>query len=647
MNNYIIPNIDNVRNNITIYIYSSPYIINIANYISKIMTSYGIDNSIYSTVVSDNHFNLINQDNNVFILLVGFQSFFNSAQKKKLINMKKKKYILYQLEQINTNIKYENNITPEIVKFMSGALYVLEYNINNFKKLDNNINKLFVGVPICKSELMISNKDKDIDILFYGNINKYRNSVLTNIIKSLHDKCNIKILETSFNSELINYISRSKLVLNIHYYRDAVLELCRIHEALPYNCKIISDITSNDENLYDDYKDFCSFVDFRDKDELINKINEELEIYPYINFNKIIESNFEKYNSNFYFFIKKLKYYNLFSKDLLDIKNSNFNYEMSYFDVNNNISNINLTLLNNMLDEIIEYNRDSIKVKKKYVDYIAHLHCYDLSKFDTIYSNYIVNISNYFKIIITYCIISKENIGYTLKNSYIILKIENRGMDIGGKFCAIDYLKNYNIEYKYILFLHSKTSHTRRKKYFSFISDKHFKESLQKMSEDYDGIFPNLILNGDWNAKKWFINKAYTEDLLEFLDCSIDSKIFVEGNCMILSQRVIKKIFIDNLFFYELLNNKNSFDVNWFSWYYKEIHTSLICNYEKYRQEKLYGNDLQHNYITTYSEKKNINISKLRNLDGYKLPDGMIEHAFERIYLNVIESFENGKYYLI
>ena len=48
------------------------------------MTSYGIDNSIYSTLVSDNHFNLINQDNNVFILLVGFQSFFNSAQKKKL-----------------------------------------------------------------------------------------------------------------------------------------------------------------------------------------------------------------------------------------------------------------------------------------------------------------------------------------------------------------------------------------------------------------------------------------------------------------------------------------------------------------------------------------------------------------------------------
>ncbi len=90
------------------------------------------------------------------------------------------------------------------------------------------------------------------------------------------------------------------------------------------------------------------------------------------------------------------------------------------------------------------------------------MHCYDLSKFDTIYSNYIENISNYFKVIITYCIISKENIGYTIKNSYIILKIENRGMDIGGKFCAIDYLKNYNIEYKYIYFLHSKTSHTRR-----------------------------------------------------------------------------------------------------------------------------------------------------------------------------------------
>ena len=116
---------------------------------------------------------------------------------------------------------------------------------------------------------------------------------------------------------------------------------------------------------------------------------------------------------------------------------------------------------------------------------------------------------------------------------------------------------------------------------------------------------------------------------------------------MILSYRIIKKIFEDNLFLYELLNNKTSFDLNWFSWYYKSTGNSIITNYEKYKNNKLYGNDSSHNYKELLGEKSYINIAKLHNLDGYKLADGMIEHAFERLYLNVIDSFLDGKYHLI
>ena len=220
-------------------------------------------------------------------------------------------------------------------------------------------------------------------------------------------------------------------------------------------------------------------------------------------------------------------------------------------------------------------------------------------------------------------------------------------MDIGGKFCVVDYLIKNNIEYKYILFLHSKTNVARRKKYFSFINDINIESALIKMYENFDGIFPNLLIEGDWQTKKWYINKCYTEDLLEYLDCDIKNKTFIEGNCMILSYRIIKKIFEDNLFLYELLNNKNSFDLNWFSWYYKSTGNSIITNYENYTNNKLYGNDNSHNYKENISEKSYINIAKLYNLDGYKLADGMIEHAFERIYLNVIDSFSDGKFHII
>ena len=50
-------------------------------------------------------------------------------------------------------------------------------------------------------------------------------------------------------------------------------------------------------------------------------------------------------------------------------------------------------------------------------------------------------------------------------------------MDIGAKFCMIDYLLKNNIEYKYILFLHSKKNIMRRERYFSFINDKNIRRN--------------------------------------------------------------------------------------------------------------------------------------------------------------------------
>ena len=106
---------------------------------------------------------------------------------------------------------------------------------------------------------------------------------------------------------------------------------------------------------------------------------------------------------------------------------------------------------------------------------IAHLHCYDISKFDEIYGPYISNIEKEFSIIITYSIgkISRSN-------KYTIIKIPNKGMDIGGKFCAVDYIKKNKLQYTHILFLQSKTDIIARTKYFSFIDNNNFKTSLEK-----------------------------------------------------------------------------------------------------------------------------------------------------------------------
>ena len=57
------------------------------------------------------------------------------------------------------------------------------------------------------------------------------------------------------------------------------------------------------------------------------------------------------------------------------------------------------------------------------------------------------NISKNFTIIITY---SCGEIG-DIEEEYTILKIPNKGMDIGAKFCVIDYLNKSGIDYKKVL----------------------------------------------------------------------------------------------------------------------------------------------------------------------------------------------------
>ena len=42
------------------------------------------------------------------------------------------------------------------------------------------------------------------------------------------------------------------------------------------------------------------------------------------------------------------------------------------------------------------------------------------------------------------------------------------------------------------------------RKYFSFINKNNFDTTITKINNNYDGIFPNIQKNGDWEYKKIF-----------------------------------------------------------------------------------------------------------------------------------------------
>ena len=678
-----------------IFIYTTPYVKELAITISEIFTINGINNSIHTSLVSENHINIVNNDDNYKIFIIAFQSFF-TGQKSNLIQLKPYTYILYQLEQVNTSEKYHNIIKPYIENFMNKSLLILEYNNGNYNMYKNIRNIHEVKLPI-NSKLIIDN-DKDIDLLFYGTMNERRKKIMDSYKK--HFK--IVILTDVFGNELQEYLKKSKIVLNIHYYENALLETCRINEVLRYGCKIISEnVNSNNDNMYGNMVLFTDFFEIEETVELISKSLRFIDIDNSVNEKKkIITDIISQNNSSFMNIVKYIKYPYLFNKYLLKLSdvNNEIKYDVirsnilelstkyisdissvnehteiipeniidiildifyqdgkydssdnkiiqlfmvdnkEYFtDIIPNIKNyiklasendkeihnakenmeieknkLHTTLhieINNIEDEFIKNKEDSINllqdkylkekqkvtldydnnIKKliikhnesniikneimetfkvtlinKFTSYIKqnnkrkeiltecfkkdvkarfndknivnHIHCYNLYQFDGIYKNYIDIIKNNLNaiIIVTYSIGELDNITEIDIENFIFLKIKNIGQDIGGKLCIIDYLHKNFIDYSHIIFLHSKTNIKCREKYFSFISQDKIDNINDYISENIDGIFPNIKRTGDWGSNEFIPNKHYINNILDLLNINDTSSEFIEGNCMIL-----------------------------------------------------------------------------------------------------------------
>jgi len=240
--------------------------------------------------------------------------------------------------------------------------------------------------------------------------------------------------------------------------------------------------------------------------------------------------------------------------------------------------------------------------------------------------------------------------------SITLLKVPNYGYDIGAKFSAIQYLRDINQQYDYILFLHSKSCEHTRRIYFnslinnlSIVKEKIYEQNNSNDKAKLGGFFPPTIHQGNntpiiYDNKYLFKNdlskclyhepnnnKLYIDELMKYLyslnnekendmNCSKEPTIWSSGNCYILHRRIAEKLFRDESL-YGCLNSKEDFDYNWVRLFYRIPHESVKFVYEYYRENGLCGNNHE------YREKNN---GKHGN------PDMMVEHAFERIVFRVI-----------
>lgn len=112
---------------------------------------------------------------------------------------------------------------------------------------------------------------EDIDILFFGAFHKRRQLFENKIRSSVRNKKIVFRYNDLFGEERENLISRSKIVLNIHYWNNASLETHRI-ENLCSSGKCILSERSSDEYLDGIYSDSVEFFDIDNYVEMITKM---------------------------------------------------------------------------------------------------------------------------------------------------------------------------------------------------------------------------------------------------------------------------------------------------------------------------------------------------------------------------------------
>ena len=142
----------------------------------------------------------------------------------------------------------------------------------------NNLNNLIIN---------------EYDILFYGIMNFKRKKILKMIENKLNKKFKMQIINNIYGYTLFEFIKKSKIILNISYYENALLECYRINEVQSCKKLVISFYPNKDDLInYEYYKNSVIFVN--SIPEMINSIhfylNNKDEYEKKINNIKFLES---------------------------------------------------------------------------------------------------------------------------------------------------------------------------------------------------------------------------------------------------------------------------------------------------------------------------------------------------------------------
>jgi len=182
-----------------------------------------------------------------------------------------KKTILFQVEQIRASQWADDSYLEQL----HAGLAVLDYSRENIAALISR------GLPVKQLHYVpirpfvrdqAENCPRDIDVLFYGATGSTRRQ---KYLKALSKRMNIRVVKGKFGPELQKLLNRTKIVVNIHFYENALLETTRLSEALSHGAHVVSE-RAVDQIDCSDLENLLSFVPVGDVDAFVRRVEQAL-----------------------------------------------------------------------------------------------------------------------------------------------------------------------------------------------------------------------------------------------------------------------------------------------------------------------------------------------------------------------------------
>jgi protein-L-isoaspartate O-methyltransferase/GR25 family glycosyltransferase involved in LPS biosynthesis len=182
------------------------------------------------------------------------------------------KLIVVQMEQVRAS----RWVDDAYLARMHASLAVLDYSRDNIAALTERglpFKQLYF-VPIRPLRRAApQNTERDIDVLFYGAIASERRG---RYITALREKLNLRVESDTFGPALRDILDRTKIVANIHFYENALLETTRLGEAISHGTFVVSEDAADQRDHDGSYDGMADFVPRNEVDAFVDRVQTAL-----------------------------------------------------------------------------------------------------------------------------------------------------------------------------------------------------------------------------------------------------------------------------------------------------------------------------------------------------------------------------------